>query len=188
MPGLMSRLLVANIHYYPGVMPATCIKGRGRRLQFRLHPAIDEMTVLTPSQYQELFAVSQALPGPASTKMIFCIALIHAGLLPAIFVFLLWSMPGAVAMYGLSLGVQKMPTVLPPIVYALLSGMNASTVGIIALAAVQVSGPNFKKKMSRLIYVVSWLRKLLKTRSRDCWSYSAHVPGSATARCGISLC
>jgi hypothetical protein len=34
--------------------------------------------------------------------------------------------------------VQNMPEKLPAIVYALLSGMNASTVGIIALAAVQV--------------------------------------------------
>jgi chromate transport protein ChrA len=70
--------------------------------------------------------------------MVFCIALIHAGVIPAIFVFLIWSLPGAIAMYGLSLGVQKMPDQLPPIVYALLSGLNASTVGIVALAAVQV--------------------------------------------------
>jgi chromate transport protein ChrA len=70
--------------------------------------------------------------------MLFNIALIHAGLIPAIFVFFLWCFPGAIAMYGLSLGVQKMPDRLPPIVYAFLSGLNASTVGIIALAAVQV--------------------------------------------------
>ena len=70
--------------------------------------------------------------------MVFTIAMIHAGLVSAVFAFLLWSLPGAVGMYGLSLGVQKMPDRLPPIVYALLSGMNASTVGIIALAAVQV--------------------------------------------------
>lgn len=71
--------------------------------------------------------------------MVFCIALIHAGLAPAIFAFVLWSLPGAIGMYGLSLGVQKMPEKLPPPAYALLSGLNASTVGIIALAAVQVS-------------------------------------------------
>lgn len=70
--------------------------------------------------------------------MAFSIALIHAGIIPAILVFLLWSLPGATAMYGLSLGVQRMPDRLPAIVYALLSGLNASTVGIIALAAVQV--------------------------------------------------
>lgn len=93
---------------------------------------------MLPTQYQELFAICQALPGPASTKMLFCIAMIHAGLVPAIFAFLIWSLPGAIGMYALSLGVQNMPEVLPAIVYALLSGMNASTVGIIALAAVQV--------------------------------------------------
>lgn len=55
------------------------------------------------------------------------------------FTFLLWSLPGAIGMYGLSLGVQQMPERLPPAVYAMLSGLNASTVGIVALAAVQVS-------------------------------------------------
>ena len=102
-------------------------------------PQIHVSLVLTMAQYQEIFAICQALPGPASTKMVFTIAMIHAGLVSAVFAFLLWSLPGAIGMYGLSLGVQKMPDQLPPIVYALLSGMNASTVGIIALAAVQVS-------------------------------------------------
>lgn len=41
-------------------------------------------------QYQELFALCQGLPGPASTKMLFCIALIHAGFLPAVMTFLAW--------------------------------------------------------------------------------------------------
>lgn len=70
--------------------------------------------------------------------MTFCIAMIHAGMIPAIFVFLIWSLPGAIGMFALSQGVENMPDKLPPIVYALLSGLNASTVGIIALAAVQV--------------------------------------------------
>ncbi|KAF2476582.1 uncharacterized protein BDR25DRAFT_375561 [Lindgomyces ingoldianus] len=109
---------------------------------------IDEQT------YQELFAICQALPGPGSTKMAFCIALIHAGFLPAIFVFLLWSLPGAIGMYGLSLGVQKMPDVLPPIVYALLSGLNASTVGLIALAAVELAEKAIKDKLTRILVVL----------------------------------
>ncbi|KAF2797033.1 chromate transporter [Melanomma pulvis-pyrius CBS 109.77] len=108
---------------------------------------IDEQT------YQEIFAISQALPGPASTKMVFCIALIHAGIIPAIFVFLIWSLPGAIAMYGLSLGVQKMPDQLPPIVYALLSGLNASTVGIIALAAVQLAEKAIKDRITRILVI-----------------------------------
>ncbi|ERF75922.1 hypothetical protein EPUS_01288 [Endocarpon pusillum Z07020] len=108
---------------------------------------IDEQT------YQELFAVCQGLPGPASTKMIFCITLLHAGFIPALFVFILWSFPGALAMYGLSLGVQRMSEILPSPVYALLSGLNASTVGIIALAAVQLAEKAIKDKITRILVI-----------------------------------
>lgn len=41
-------------------------------------------------QYQELFALCQALPGPGSTKMIYCINFIHAGFLPGIVSFFIW--------------------------------------------------------------------------------------------------
>jgi hypothetical protein len=50
-----------------------------------------------------------------------------------------YSLPGALGMFLLSIGVGKIGETLPNPVYALLSGLNASTVGIIALAAVQVS-------------------------------------------------
>jgi chromate transport protein ChrA len=125
----------------------------------------DELSIFVPTpplgnskanddtQYQELFAICQALPGPASTKMCFCIALLHAGIFPAIFAFMLWSLPGAIGMYALSLGVQKMPERLPPIVYALLSGLNASTVGIIALAAVQLAEKAIKDKLTRMLVI-----------------------------------
>ena len=72
------------------------VEGRGG-----LTPWIDEQTVLglrtisvgislIQLKYQELFAICQALPGPGSTKMLFCMVLIHAGVIPAIFIFLLW--------------------------------------------------------------------------------------------------
>jgi hypothetical protein len=54
-------------------------------------------------------------------------------------------------MYGLSLGVRRINEVLPPPVYALLSGLNASTVGIIALAAVQLSEKAIKDNITRVL-------------------------------------
>ncbi|PPQ77389.1 hypothetical protein CVT25_010971 [Psilocybe cyanescens] len=108
-------------------------------------PWIDEQT------YQELFAISQALPGPASTKMLFNIVQIHAGMIPALFAFLLWSLPGATAMYGLSLGVQKINDTLPHPAYALLSGLNAAIVGIIALSAVQLSRKAITDPLTRIL-------------------------------------
>lgn len=41
-------------------------------------------------QFQEIFGVSQALSGPGSTKMLYCINLIHDGFLGALIGFLVW--------------------------------------------------------------------------------------------------
>jgi chromate transport protein ChrA len=85
--------------------------------------------------------------------MLFCLVLLHAGFLPAIFVFLMWSLPGAIGMYALSLGVQRINEVLPDPAYALLSGLNASTTAIIALAAVQLSQKAIKNRLLRVLVI-----------------------------------
>lgn len=54
-------------------------------------------------------------------------------------------------MLGVALGIRNVQTQLPNIVYALLSGLNAATVGLIALAAVQLSERAITNKMERLI-------------------------------------
>lgn len=56
-------------------------------------------------------------------------------------------------MYALSLGVQQIGETLPSPVYALLSGLNASTVGIIALAAVQLAEKAIRDKISRMVVI-----------------------------------
>ncbi|WYZ42341.1 hypothetical protein EsH8_VI_000040 [Colletotrichum jinshuiense] len=105
--------------------------------------------------YQELFSISQALSGPASTKMLYCINLIQNGLLGAILAFFIWSLPGALGMYGLSVGVSNIGSSLPRAVYALLSGLNAATVGIIALAAVELSDKAITDKLTRTLVFLS---------------------------------
>jgi chromate transport protein ChrA len=86
--------------------------------------------------------------------MLFIIAQLHAGITPAFFVFLLWSLPGAIAMYGLSLGVQRINDTLPDPVYALLSGVNAAIVGIIALAGVQLARKAITDKVTRILVLL----------------------------------
>lgn len=56
-------------------------------------------------------------------------------------------------MYALSLGVQNMSETLPKPVYSLLSGLNASTVGIVALAAVQLAEKAIRDKLSRVLVI-----------------------------------
>lgn len=101
--------------------------------------------------FQELFSISQSLSGPASTKMLYCINLIRGGFMAAVLSFLIWSLPGAIGMYGLSIGVSNINERLPGPVYALLSGLNAATVGVIALAAVELSQKAITDKMTRVI-------------------------------------
>jgi hypothetical protein len=48
------------------------------------------IAALMKTQYQELFSVCQAFSGPGSTKMHYCINLIHDGFLPALLGFLIW--------------------------------------------------------------------------------------------------
>ncbi|KAG5759377.1 hypothetical protein H9Q72_012492 [Fusarium xylarioides] len=111
--------------------------------------------------FQELFSVSQALSGPASTKMLYCINLIHGGLFEALLAFFIWSLPGFLGMFGLSIGVSSIGDTLPRAVYALLSGLNAATVGIIALAAVELSDKAITDQATRLVLSITAMAGIL---------------------------
>ncbi|KAF4463353.1 chromate ion transporter [Fusarium albosuccineum] len=87
--------------------------------------------------------------------MHYCINLIHDGFLSAILGFFIWSLPGAIGMYALSIGVSNIGESLPRQVYALLSGLNAATVGIIVLAAVQLSQKAITDRMTRVVVFLS---------------------------------
>ena len=58
-------------------------------------------------------------------------------------------------MYGLSIGVSSIGEALPRSVYAVLSGLNAATVGVIALAAVELSNKAITDKLSRTLLFLS---------------------------------
>ncbi|KAH7326999.1 chromate transporter-domain-containing protein [Rhexocercosporidium sp. MPI-PUGE-AT-0058] len=112
---------------------------------------VDKLGWIDEQMYQELFAVCQAFSGPGSTKMLYCLNLIHDGFIPAVVALLIWSLPGAFGMYGLSVGVSHIGESLPRQVYALLSGLNAAVVGVIALAAVQLAQKAITDKMTRIL-------------------------------------
>lgn len=56
-------------------------------------------------------------------------------------------------MYGLSVGIQNLSNTLPDPVYALLSGLNAATVGIVAVSAVQLAEKAIHDKISRILII-----------------------------------
>lgn len=66
-------------------------------------------------------------------------------------------------MFCFSLGVSRIGDTLPAAVYALLSGLNAATVGIIALAAVQLSKKVITDKLTRALVFLGGAAGMLYT-------------------------
>ncbi|KIW21447.1 hypothetical protein PV08_02027 [Exophiala spinifera] len=134
-----------------GALGFICFGGPPVHFQIFHQRFVDKYHWIDEPMFQELFAVTQALSGPASTKMLYCINLNRNGFWSALAAFMLWSIPGAIGMYALSLGISSVGNTLPAPAYALLSGLNAATVGVIALAAVQLSQKAITDKISRIL-------------------------------------
>ncbi|WOO82723.1 uncharacterized protein LOC62_04G006206 [Vanrija pseudolonga] len=134
MPLWTSLVAVTKAYYTLGLV---CLGGPGVHAVIsrrRFVPGwVDERTFL------DLFALGNALPGPASSQLSMSIAVVAHGLVPGLWAFILWCAPGAVIMGVLGALVARIPASLPPIVLALLTGVNAAAVGLIALAALQMS-------------------------------------------------
>lgn len=85
------------------------------------------------------------------------------------------SLPGAIGMYGLSVGVSRVGNTLPIPVYALLSGLNAATVGIIALAAVRLSERAITDRLTRALVYLGGVMGMLYTAL---WYYPVLMIGA----------
>jgi chromate transport protein ChrA len=78
-------------------------------------------------------------------------------------------------MAGLAAGISRLPEELPEIALAILTGLNAAAVGLIALAAFQLSNSTITDRLTRAIVLISasagicyhapWVRKF---HSRPC--------------------
>jgi chromate transport protein ChrA len=99
---------------------------------------VDSLKWVDERTFLDLFALGNALPGPGSTQLAFSIAVVTNGVLPGLLAFLLWSLPGAIGMVAIGIGISRIPDQLPGPVLALFTGLNAAAVGLIALAAVQL--------------------------------------------------
>jgi len=127
--------------------------------------------------------------------MLFCINTIHSGFAAGFLAFVIFwygpapihhlvrmfiadrynSLPGAVGMYSLSVGIARVGNTLPDPVYALLSGLNAATVGIIALAAVRLSEKAITDKLTRLLVYLGGVMGMLYTAW---WYYPTMMVGA----------
>lgn len=78
-------------------------------------------------------------------------------------------------MYGLAVGISRVGTTLPMPVYALLSGLNAATVGIIALAAVRLAERAITDRITRALVYLGGIMGMLYTAL---WYYPVIMVGA----------
>lgn len=128
--------------------------------------------------FLDLFALGDALPGPGSTQLAFSIAVVCHGVLAGLLAFLLWSLPGAIGMAVLGYGVGRIPHQIPAIVMALLTGLNAAAVGLIALAAVQLAHAAATDKITLIIL---WLSASFGICYHAPWMYPVLIVGGGCA-------
>jgi chromate transport protein ChrA len=88
------------------------------------------------------------------------------------------SLPGAIGMYGLSLGVAQIGDTLPLPVYALLACLSSSTVGIIALAAMQLAQMAVTDRLTRALVFLGGAGGMLYTAL---WYYPTLMMASGVA-------
>lgn len=86
---------------------------------------------LTDDTYAEVVALSQALPGPASSQVGMAIGLIRAGLLGSIFAWLGFTLPSALVLIAFAYGVGEAGDVSEA---AWLHGLKLAAVAIVAFA------------------------------------------------------
>ncbi len=150
---LSVRLTETIRHYYD--LGFISFGGPGVHVVILRTRFVDQLSWLDSTTFSDLFSLGNALPGPGSTQLAFSIAVARNGSLCGLLAFFLWSLPGALAMAGLGVGVRSIPESLPRIVYALLTGLNAAAVGLIAVAAYQLSINAVTDSMTRLIVLGS---------------------------------
>ncbi len=136
---------------------------------------MDKLGWIDEAMYQQIFCLSQALPGSVSVKMLFCINSIHSGMWAGLFASMIFTLPGALGMYGLVLGISRVGSTMPNPVYPLLSGLNAATVGIIALAAVRLAKRAVTDKITRFLVYLSGIMGMLYTAI---WYYPVLLVGA----------
>lgn len=150
---LSVRLVDTIRHYWD--LGFTAFGGPGVHVVILRKRFVEKLAWLDETTFADLFSLGNALPGPGSTQLAFSIAVARNGTLAGLIAFLFWSIPGAAGMAALGAGVRKFPERLPSIVLALLTGLNAAAVGLIALAAFQLSNSSITDSVSRLLVLAS---------------------------------
>lgn len=88
LPPLKERLVETFSTYFK--LGYTAFGGPNTHLAILYDEIVVNRGWISSVEFTELYAISQSLPGPASTKLVYSLALVRSGFLCSLFAFLLW--------------------------------------------------------------------------------------------------
>ena len=130
---------------YFGPLGLTAFGGPAAHIAILHSLFVEKLRWLDDRMFSEIFAIGQALPGPTSTQMTFIIAIHRNGLGPAIFAFLLWSLPGLLVMTCLAISTIYTANQMAQWQVSLRNGLAAVAVGLVAASGFKLSSALCKR-------------------------------------------
>ncbi|GAA5837579.1 hypothetical protein JCM3766R1_006851 [Sporobolomyces carnicolor] len=150
---LLSRLVLTTRHF--GTLGVTAFGGPTANIVYMRKIFVTKEKWIDDDTFNDLLALGNALPGPGFSQLAFAISCLHDGTLCGLWSFVLLTAPGALLVTAAAFGVQRIPSTLPDIVFALFTGINAATVGLVALAAYQLSNKVVTDQATRALLLMS---------------------------------
>src|SRR5690554_2368820 len=106
----------------------TSFGGPVAHLGYFRHEFVTRRQWLTESQYGQLLALCQFLPGPASSQVGFALGLLRGGYLGAIAAWAAFTLPSALLLVGFAIGAVNLDSVVGQ---GLLMGLKAVAVAVV---------------------------------------------------------
>ncbi|KDE07002.1 hypothetical protein MVLG_02738 [Microbotryum lychnidis-dioicae p1A1 Lamole] len=170
----LTARLVETVRFY-GPLGFTSFGGPSANLILLRKIFVIREKWIDDTTFQDLLALGNALPGPAFSQIAFSISAIRGGTPAAVLSFVLLTGPGMCAMIGIAFGVKRIPNTLPDIAFALFTGLNSTAIGLVSLAAYQLSLKVITDDITRLLvflmgaisacYESQWLYPVLMAAS-----------------------
>ncbi|KAI8852342.1 chromate transporter-domain-containing protein [Chytridium lagenaria] len=111
---------------------------------------------LSEKTFADIFAISNAIPGPAGTKLAFTLALVRGGLFCGLLAFLMWSIPGGVVMFFFGYGVGRIgESGIPLYLKYIQNGLSSVAVALVALAAYKMGCKILTDNTDRALAIIT---------------------------------
>ncbi|KAJ3135369.1 hypothetical protein HK100_002812 [Physocladia obscura] len=148
------RIIDVAITFLP--LPFITFGGPQAHIALLLDLFVTKKQWLSEEMFAELYAISNALPGPASTQLSFTIALIRSGVVAGVLAFVICCLPGGIVMGALGYAVGRLgASEIPLYVLYIERALASVSIALITLAAKQLSTKLILDKISATLAAVT---------------------------------